>query len=101
MTPPEMARTESKLNILKQKIKEHCMKEEVLNPAMAFEIMNQAQRAEDPEAYEPDIVVQYRNKKEMQRIKNEELKRRDALFDFDDSLDNLSEVSERYPVIMF
>ena len=37
----------------------------------------------------------------MQRLKVEELKQRDALFDFDDCLDNLSEVSERYPVIKF
>lgn len=34
-----MARTESKLNVLKQKIKEQ-MNMDVLNPAMAFEIMN-------------------------------------------------------------
>ncbi len=34
-----MARTESKLNVLKQKIKEQ-MHMDVLNPAMAFEIMN-------------------------------------------------------------
>ena len=59
-----MARTDSKLNMLQQKIKEQCRNGEVsiLNPTLAFEIMNVAQREEDPEAYEPEIVVQHRKK---------------------------------------
>lgn len=66
---------------------------------MALEILNTAQRQEDPEAYEENIVAQLRKKQEQQALAKFEEKRRDALFDFEDSVDCLSLVSERYAEI--
>ena len=93
-----MTRTDSKMNLLKLRLKQQCADEEflVLNPKMALEILNTAQRQEDPEAYEENIVAQLRKKQEQQALAKVEEKRRDALFDFEDSVDCLSEVSERY-----
>lgn len=36
----------------------------VLNPKMAVQLLNLAQKVEDPEAYEPELVRQYRRKQE-------------------------------------
>ena len=54
-----MTRTDSKMNLLKLRLKQQCADEEflVLNPKMALEILNTAQRQEDPEAYEENIVA--------------------------------------------
>lgn len=70
---------------------------------MAFKFLNFAQKEEDPEAYEPEFVVQHRKKTEHAKIEEELLKlqSKDPLFDMDDDLDELSQVSERYPVQMF
>ena len=59
---------------------------------------------EDPDAYVPEIEKQHKRKEEQRRIEKiheEEYKKRyydadKALFDFDESVDNLSQVSERY-----
>ena len=58
---------------------------------MAYKFLNMAQKEEDPEAYEPEFVTQHR-KKEEERAR----KKQDPLFDMDESLDDLSQVSERY-----
>lgn len=36
----------------------------VLNPKMAVQLLNLAQKVEDPDAYEPELVRQYRRKQE-------------------------------------
>lgn len=77
-------------------LRDKCLKEnEVIDPKKAFQIMNNAQRDEDPEAYEPEFVVLMRKQKE-EREMFKNVKQRDPLFDFDDSVDKLSDVSERY-----
>ena len=68
-----------------------------MNPAMIFNALNNIQRDEDPEAYEPEIVIQHRKKREIIRQRQEMIYNADkALFDFDDDIDNLSEVEDRY-----
>ena len=58
---------------------------------------------EDPDAYVPNIEKLHRRREELRRIEEQYAKKaydRDkALFDFDESVDNLSEVSERYGVV--
>jgi hypothetical protein len=62
-------------------------------------------RAEDPSAFESDIVELHRRKVKERAaakiIEEERLKKvtaaDKALFDFDEDIDDLSEVSERYP----
>ena len=78
-----------------------------MNPAKAFNILNNLQREVCPEAYEPEVVLAQRVKQDQLeaqlRMKEQELKEMQEmdkrLFDFDDELDQLSEVSERYKVI--
>jgi ribosomal 50S subunit-associated protein YjgA (DUF615 family) len=77
----------------------------VVDPYQAFDALNALLRAEDPGAFESDIVELHRRKKqeraEQQAIEQRRLdKVREAdkaLFDFDEDIDDLSEVSERYP----
>lgn len=72
----------------------------VLNPAKALKLMNFKQKEQCPEAYEPEFVTQHRKKVELQEWEKTIRDKRDAaLFDFDDSLDELSKVSDRYPVV--
>ena len=76
----------------------------MVDPAKILETMNMVQVEEDPDAYVPDIEKQYQRKEEIRRLEKlyeEEIakKRYDvdkALFDFDESVDNLSLVSDRY-----
>ena len=64
------------------------------------------QMEENPDAYVPAIVKQHQRKEEIRRMEKwyeaEYAKRvydaDKALFDFDESVDNLSQVSERYIV---
>jgi hypothetical protein len=66
--------------------------------------MNMVQIEEDPDAYVPNIEIQHRRKEEMRKMEKwiEEqyakklYEHEKALFDFDESVDNLSQVSERY-----
>ena len=100
-----LKRTDSKIDIIQQLLKDKCTQGQLINPAMALQLLNIAQREEDPEAYEPEFVVQQRKKLEQQKHEEEQraatVKERDALFDFDDQIDQLSEVSDRYPIDMF
>ena len=62
--------------------------------------MNFRQVAADPEAYEPEFVTQHRRKQELQQWERQMRDKADAaLFDFDDSVDELSKVSDRYPIV--
>ena len=75
-----------------------------IDPSKMFAMMNEVQVEEDPEAYVPEIEKQHIQK---QRVLIEQLVAEDirqnrkwdadkALFDFDDSIDNLSMISDRY-----
>ena len=76
----------------------------------AFEAMNQVQIAEDPQKYESEMLknLQAKRKREAEREaekkRQQEVKSRlveevdKALFDFDEEIDNLEEVQERYKV---
>ena len=60
MTLPDegLKHTDSKIDIIQQMLKEKCTQGQLINPAMALQLLNIAQREEDPEAYEPEFVVQ-------------------------------------------
>lgn len=62
-------------------------------------MLNEAQKQDDPEAYEEGIVTQLRKKEEFIKQQQFENRRKDALFDFDDSVDCLSEISDQYKEI--
>lgn len=84
---------------LKEKLEKDCLDGEggLMNPAKALDILNELQRKDCPEAYEPEIVMANRLKKEAMIEQEEFWKQMDkTLFDFDDDVDHLSEVSERY-----
>lgn len=86
-----------------QRLKKECKGDlGFFNPSKAFSFLNIIQKEGCPEAYEPEIVIQQRQKEEerkkQQTFYNEIDK---TLFDFDDEIDNLSNVSERYKVQAF
>ena len=59
--------------------------------------MNEIQKEDHPEAYEPEIVRVYNKKKEdEQRIKDFHFYQEKTLFDFDEDLDKLSDIEDRY-----
>lgn len=53
---------------------------------MAFKLLNFAQKEDNPEAYEPDFVVQHRKKQEQMAMDQQQAEqyKKDPLFDFDD-----------------
>ena len=59
--------TDSKLDVIQQLLREKCTQGQLINPSMALQLLNIAQREEDPEAYEPEFVVQQRKKLEQQK----------------------------------
>lgn len=63
----ELQRNDSKIDIIQQMLKDKCKQGDRINPAMAFQLLNIAQREEDPEAYEPEFVVQQRKKLELKK----------------------------------
>jgi hypothetical protein len=74
-----------------------------MDPTKVMNALNAVQREGDPDAYVPDIVIMQRKKEEEQKVERllelhyaQKMKERDALFDFDDQYDNLSEISEKY-----
>jgi len=76
-----------------------------MDPNKVINALNMVQREGDTDAYEPEIVIQHRKREEEKRMENilhqhyaRKMKERDALFDFDESLDNLSEISDKYAV---
>ena len=69
----------------------------IMNPAKAFNCLNAIQKEDCPEAYEPEIVIQYKKKEEKMKAQLElEYEIDKTLFDFDDDIDKLSEVEDRY-----
>ena len=99
-----MKHTDSKLDLLYDRMKQCHGDGGVVDPSKLFEIMNKVQVEEDPEAYVPNIEKVHRQREEVRRMEKwyeEQNARRQyeadkALFDFDESVDNLSQVSERY-----
>ncbi|TNV85071.1 hypothetical protein FGO68_gene930 [Halteria grandinella] len=84
---------------LREKLEKDCTNGEdgLMNPMKALDCLNELQRKTCPEAYEPEIVMANRLKEEGIREEQEFWKEMDkTLFDFDDDVDNLSDVSERY-----
>lgn len=73
----------------------------VVNPYKAFNCLNLIQKEDCPEAYEPEIVIAFKKKKE-ERLRELEFYNEvdKTLFDFDDEIDKLSEVEERYKVLI-
>jgi len=79
------------------------------NPAQAFNCLNDLQQQADPRAYEPEVVKQQKALKQRQKDarRQQELKAMEklnaaqeidkALFDFDEDIDHLEDVGERYP----
>lgn len=87
------------LAALKYRLESECTRGGgLMDPAKAITCLNLIQRETCPEAYESEIVTAQRAKKEAINIKNEreqflqEIDR--TLFDFDDEIDKLSDVSE-------
>ena len=99
-----MKKSESKLDVLYERLKQCQGEDGMVDPARILETMNMVQVEEDPDAYVPEIEKQHQRKEEIRRLEKlyeAELaqKRYDvdkALFDFDESVDNLSLVSDRY-----
>lgn len=85
---------------MQQRLKKECKGDlGIVNPMKAFSFLNIIQKEDCPEAYEPEIVIQTKQKLDeqarMTAYQNEIDK---TLFDFDDEIDHLSDVSERYKV---
>ena len=96
----EIPRKESNFNLVHSRLKQQCFEESILlNPLEALKMLNEAQKQDDPEAYEEGIVTQLRKKEEFIKQQQFENRRKDALFDFDDSVDCLSEISDQYKEI--
>lgn len=98
--------SESKINILQQRLKESCREDEtgILKPNRIMNCMNSLQKEDCPDAYQPEMVINFRIKQEyinhMKSKKEQEELDRDnidkTLFDFDDDIDNLSDVEDRW-----
>ena len=79
------------------------------NPAQALNRLNDLQKQEDPRAYEPEVVKQQKALKQRQNDarRRQELQAMEklnaaqeidkALFDFDEDIDHLEDVGDRYP----
>ena len=99
-----MKHTDSKIDLLYERLKQCQGDGGVVEPLKILETMNNVQIEEDPDAYVPQITQQHRRKEEMRKIEKlyeeqyaKKLFEHDkALFDFDESVNNLSQVSERY-----
>ena len=105
MPPPHnMKHTDSKIDLLFERLKQCQGDGGIVDPMQALKTMNAVQVEEDPDAYVNNIEKQHRRKEEqrrMEKLYDEEYAKRyydadKALFDFDESVDNLSQVSERY-----
>ena len=87
-----------RISILEKRIKNECKGElGVIVPHRAFEFLNDIQREDNPDAYQPELVLQYQKRLlEKQLREQQEYDIDKTLFDFDDEIDKLSEVEERY-----
>ena len=69
----------------------------IVDPMKAFSLLNMVQKEDCPEAYESEIVLLHKQRQEERRKQDQRENEMDkTLFDFDDDIDNLSNVSERY-----
>ena len=69
----------------------------IVNPSKIFNCLNNIQKEDCPEAYEPEMVIQYKRREEELKRKQEYEDEVDkTLFDFDDEIDNLNDVEDRY-----
>ena len=101
---PEMKKSDSKLDILRMRLQQCQGENGMVDPARILQPMNNVQIEEDPEAYVPEIEKLHQRKEQVRRLEEiyeaEMAKKRydadKALFDFDESIDNLSLVSDRY-----
>ena len=106
------AQSLSHLRIIKDGLKACKNGAGLINPQSAFERMNEIQRYEDPEAYQPEmehaLVVKMEQDRERKQKLEADQKRRDniaeeklqhekALFDFDEEVNDLDVVEDRYP----
>lgn len=102
--PPQIKHTESKLDLLYERLKQCHGDGGMIDPAKVLDTMNMVQIEENPDAYVPNIEKLHRRREELRRIEKvqqEQCAQRAydqdrALFDFDESVDHLSEVSDRY-----
>lgn len=85
------------------------------DPKSAFDCLNQIQMNEDPEAYQPEVqkIIErnvqrqkerdaMRQKKEQERLakQREAIEHEKALFDFDEDINQLDKVQDRYPMAL-
>lgn len=90
-----------KLHVVQARLKQECKGDLGFVKTMkALNCLNDLQKEDCPEAYEPEIVVQLKKKVQLKQEKEQlEYDIDKTFFDFDDDIDNLSEVSERYKVL--
>lgn len=103
----------SHLRIIKDGLKACKNETGFLNPQSAFDRLNEIQRHEDPEAYQPELehalIVKLNQDRERKQKLEAEARRREereyeklqhekALFDFDEDVNDLDIVEERYPL---
>ncbi len=87
------------MNEIQKRLKLECKEKDsgVMNPAKIFSCLNNIQKEDCPEAYEPEIAITYKRKEEeLKKKKDFEDEVDKTLFDFDDEIDKLSDVAERY-----
>ena len=95
---PTMKHTDSKIDLLYERLKQCQGDGGIGDPAQALKTMNMVQIEENPDAYVPNIEKQHRRKEEIRRMEKwfeEQYAKKaydadKALFDFDESVDNLS-----------
>jgi len=99
-----MKHADSKIDLLYERLKQCQGDGGIVDPSKIMATMNMVQIEEDPDAYVPNIEKQHRRKEEIRRMEKwyeEQYAKKaydvdKALFDFDESVDNLSQVSDRY-----
>lgn len=86
---------------MQERLKKECKGQlGMLNPNKALNFLNVLQKEDCPEAYEPEIAIIQKQKQEEKRRQEMIVSEIDkTLFDFDEEIDNLSNVSERYQAL--
>eukprot|EP00347_Sterkiella_histriomuscorum_P024274 403331697 len=90
----------NELSLIQQRLQKECTGNlGIVDPMKAFSILNMIQKEVCPEAYEPEIVLQHKQRmEEKKRVDQYQNDIDKTLFDFDEEIDELSNVSERYKV---
>ena len=60
----QLRKNDSKFDILQQRIRDCTGELGLMDPKMVMNMLNKAAREEDPEAYEPEIVLQHRKRQD-------------------------------------